>query len=176
MTAAIARDEEPSGGFQSSQALPASTQAGAGLPLRRPRIHHDDLRPLKRTTPAAEFLAFIEARFVSGCGVALRAVKEFARQYLKLEEGDGVGYCRRRLSEWARRIGYSARHTHRIISALEGWGALSVSGTRVTTDSGDFWRAANICIANLDASPPPLLLADVAARSRDAARGFHSSR
>jgi hypothetical protein len=138
-------------------ALPASTQAAAGLPVERLRILRQDVPDLlPRKTPAAAFYARVRA-WAEGAmrhGVSARCYEAAAKAYLYFEGKRGglaqVGY-----RGMAAISGYCARQMQRAILGLEGAGLLDVMNVPYR-EGDEWWRDANIYVATMDEEPPPL--------------------
>lgn len=158
VVAAIARDEEPAGGFKPvSVGLPPSVQAAAGLRVERVRILKADVpASLPRRTPKAPFMARVRevVKGLAGHGVSERCLEDVAEACLYFEEKRG-GFAQVGLNAIATVARYCARHVQRALHLLEGGGLFDV--LNVPYREGDeWWRDANIYVATMDEEPAPL--------------------
>jgi hypothetical protein len=138
-------------------ALPASTQAAAGLRVERVRILKNDVpESLPRKTPKAAFMAHVRkvVKGLRGRGVSERCLEDVAEGYFYFEDKRG-GFAQVGLNGFAAVVRYCARHIQRAWRLLEGGGLFDVMNVPYR-EGDEWWRDANIYVATMDEEPPPL--------------------
>jgi hypothetical protein len=157
VAAAIARGEEPAGRFEGiASALPAATQAAAGLPVRRLRILKNDVpASLPRQTPMARFMARVRevAATLVGQGVSARCLETTAESLVVMEKGRGFTWLG--LNAIATVTKYCTRQIQRATRLLEGSGLFDIMNVPYR-EGDEWWRDANIYVATMDEEPAPL--------------------